>query len=80
MYMTSVSSSFPIIIKIVAQFVKMKAKNSMCVVCLLIDKESITTKEAKRALWEQINFAKTRDEELHLQELYAKLDKEEKKA
>lgn len=50
----------------------------MCIVCLLINKEKLTPLEAKRALWEQVNEAKTEEELQHMKELYAKLDKEPK--
>lgn len=49
----------------------------MCIVCVLIDKERITKKEAKKALWEQINFAQTEEEVKHIQELYSELEQEE---
>lgn len=48
----------------------------MCVVCVLLDKEKITKKEAMKALWEQIVFVTDLDEKEHIRDLYAELEKD----
>ncbi len=48
----------------------------MCVVCTLWQKEMITAKEAKMATWEMIGVSDI--DALHLQELYDKLDEQER--
>lgn len=47
----------------------------MCIVCLLWEKEKITAKEGKRALWEQASFEENEEDIKHMQEIYARLDK-----
>lgn len=46
----------------------------MCVVCVLINKGALTPLEAKKALWEQVEFANSPAEEAHMQELYIELE------
>ncbi len=48
----------------------------MCIICVLINKDKITSKEARRALWEQVQFIKSDEELEHIQEIYAELEKE----
>lgn len=48
----------------------------MCVVCVLLDKDKITKKEALKALWEQITQVKTSEEKEHVRDLYAELEKD----
>jgi len=49
----------------------------MCIVCVLFDKGKITKKEAKAALFETINEAKTKEEINHIRDLYTELEKSE---
>lgn len=46
----------------------------MCNICILLDKDKITTKEAKADTWEQMQTAKTEEEEEHIRLLYKMLD------
>lgn len=48
----------------------------MCLICKLWQLEKITTKEAKKACWELVNDPEVDD--LHLQELYEKLEAQER--
>lgn len=49
----------------------------MCLVCILFDKGKMTKKEAKAALFETINEAKTKEEINHIRDLYTELEKSE---
>lgn len=48
----------------------------MCIVCVLLDKDKITKLEAMKALWEEINHAKSEAEEEHITSLYQELEAE----
>lgn len=48
----------------------------MCTVCILLDKDKITKREAMRAFWEQVMFADSQEEVEHIQSAYGKLHEE----
>lgn len=48
----------------------------MCIVCKLWQQEKITTREAMKATWEMVNM--TDADEKHLQELFSKLEEQDK--
>lgn len=48
----------------------------MCVVCILLDKDKITKREALKALWEEAQMVDSYDGIMHLQEKYGELEEQ----